>query len=197
MRTELKEIEQQRDILLKFRSDKTELNSIYEKMNTYLPKDVNGGDFVTQLEALAGQTNQNQTEISLKIKKTKTAEDETAAAKKNTAAAPVSSGAIKENDFSLSQTGNFPDLLKFVQGMEIMSRLNTFKNLSLILSTDNVLTTKIDGVIYYKAEITIEDVLANLTITDKDKEKVNDLEHFGEIITSSQTSGRSDPFAVQ
>jgi len=194
-KTELSEIDSQKNVLIKLQKEKSELDLMNEKMNAFLPKKLNDSDFVTQISALSSQNNLSLTVIDLKNSSKNTPANESAKTTTSKTTA-VKQEIIQQNNFSITEVGVFTDLLKFVQGMEVMSRLNTFKTFSLSLNADNTLSTKISGLIYFKPTTTIPESLSNITLTDTDKDKINNLQHYGDFIgAGTNFSGKADPFA--
>lgn len=196
---ELNLLELERETLLDLQKSKKETDDLYNKIATFLPEKINGGDFVVQLENIANQNNQNQTEIKIKEEKSK---QKTIAEQKTTTNETVKGTqeeTIQERVFTLTQTGFFPDLVNFLKNLEQSSRLNTLEKLSITREENNSLTIEIEGLIYYKPGITIQDTLASLQITPQEEKEIMDLEHFGEIISIKSMDdvqgGRSDPFA--
>lgn len=198
---ELDSVNQEKDILTRYNRTKNEIDSLNNMVLTFLPEDKDSGDFVVQIDKIASQTNQNQTEITVKDgTKTQTADQDT-----NSTNAKTSSTAstkqtqnitVQELNFTITQNGSFTDLTGFLKNLEKASRLNSLKTIKITKQLDDSLVTSIEGSIYYKPNLTILDIVTNLEISTSDKININSLEHFGDIINSSPNqTGKQDPFS--
>ena len=190
---ELNALEEEKNTDIELKNNQEKITGMFNKVGTFMPVKLDSGDFVVQIENIAKNTNQNQTDIIIKNSSdSQTASSDDSAAKSSKAGAGKSEP--KEANFVITQKGTFPDLINFMQNMEKMSRIYTLQGLSLTMGTDNTLETKISGTIYYKPDVTAK--ISSYILSPAEEKKINDLEHFGEIITPENTasSGRTDPF---
>jgi hypothetical protein len=196
---ELVNLQEEMNSDIKLSQNKNIINDMYYKMALFLPENIASGDFVSQVEEMANLTNQNLTDITIKQKEQKTTTDETDSTTNKTtsstssSAADQSSSNLKQNNFSITESGSFPDLINFMSSMQKMDRLHSIQSMALNINSDNSLETKLDGTIYYKPQITFT---GNAVLSSKDEQDVNNINHYGEIIIPSSTSsqGRANPF---
>lgn len=197
---ELTALEEEKNADIKLSQNRNIINGMYQKMLLFLPENLASGDFIAQIEEMAIAANQNLINVVIKPElQNQPAQEETTTASKTTAqksapaASKISAITLKQNTFSLSEIGSFPDLVSFMENMQIMDRLHSLQNISLAINPDNSLETKIEGTIYYKPQVSFS---GDAKLTPSDENKINDLYHFGEIITpaSAATSGRTNPF---
>lgn len=195
---ELADLQEEMNSDIKLSQNKNVINNMFDKMALFLPENIASGDFVAQIEEIANITNQNLTDITIKQdSQKKTTADDTETTTKTTASAPAatneSSANLKQNNFSITESSSFPDLVAFITNMQKMDRLHSIQSLAININSDNSLETKIDGAIYYKPKINFT---GSAVLTAKDEQEVNNINHYGEIIMPSPASsqGRANPF---
>ena len=176
--------------------NKQKIDDMYNLAFSYLPEDINSGDFVVQIEAIENITDQNQQELSFK-KNTKQTGEETENKAQNSETATENSPGLDKIGFLLIQDGAFPDLINFFKNIEDMSRYYTINAISVVTNIgEGTVNTKIEGNIYYKPSITYQGDAVSLT--ENEEATIYSLKHFGNFITSSTgipfNSDRIDPF---
>lgn len=194
---ELADLQEEMNSDIKLSQNKNVINSMFDKMALFLPENIASGDFVAQIEEIANITNQNLTDITIKQdNQKKTTTDDTETTAKTAASASTADGSsanLKQNNFSITESSSFPDLVAFITNMQKMDRLHSIQSLAININSDNSLETKIDGAIYYKPKINFT---GSAVLTAKDEQEVNSINHYGEIIMLSPASsqGRGNPF---
>ena len=205
----LKTLEEKRVALEQLKQNPN-LNEISDIALKYIPKEATSGDLVIELTAIAGKNNLKVDSISLESKKSSTtssATSEDTSTTKKTSPSPVASSSpaptFQTVNFSMKLVGTFANFIAFLQGTETSSRLITIDNLALQQAktagtTDPAasFTAELSGSAHYKPDISIEDNLDNLKLSDKVVQQFLKLKTYGTPINLPAESGfgRSNPF---
>lgn len=176
----------------------------------YIPQESDSGELVVELAAIANNNNLKVEEMSMeKSQETKTSEEVTTPTPKSTTstqASPATSttGGAKEVDFSMKLSGSFGDFLNFLRGVESTSRLISLESIALQMNTTTTgqqqpqaaLSAQIKGVAYYKPDVSLEPILANINVSQETIDKFLNLKPFGSPINLPTESGfgRTNPF---
>lgn len=210
-REDLKTVEEKRQVLEALKQNK-DLSSVSQIALKYIPKESESGELVIELTAIAAQNNLIVEETSMEKSKettSKPAEETATPTPKGkespaTGASPSTTsatGGAKEVEFSMKLSGSYTDFMNFLRTVESSARLIVIKNIAMQTKQEAAgktpsFTVQLEGVAYYKSEVTIAKTLDNIKISDETLAKFLNLKTYGIPINLPQESGfgRTNPF---
>lgn len=190
------------------------LNKISEIAGQYIPEEANAGQLVIEITAMATANNLKveKTTMEKSTEPAKATTDETDATKKTpTPAASASSETSKTGDaktvgFSMTVSGSFSDVMNYLKAIEISSRLISISTLTIRAEKQATLDpaakvtagigVDLKGSAYYKSQVTLNDTLDNIKISQETMDKFLNLKTYGQPIDLPTESGfgRENPF---
>lgn len=200
----LKLIDEKKEVLesLKNNDDLAKVADIAEK---YIPKQEESGQLILDLSAMAQRNNLQVEQTSLeKTKETSQETTETTTGKTTptptTSVTPKATIEAKTVDFTMKLNGGFTDFMNFLKAVETGSRLILLKNISMQQKSESDQTfsfsVQLDGSAYYKSEVSLEQTLDNIKVTEETLKKFLDLKSYAQPINLPVESGfgRNNPF---
>ena len=187
-------------------SQNNQLTDLFAIASQYIPENANSSDLIIQLSAMASQNSLTVDQVSLEgqnqsssTSQEQATTNQSSTANTNTSTAKGSASnatAIQEVDFALKVSGSFGDFLNFLKSTETSSRLITIKAMNLT-QANGTLTADLKGKAYWKKGTSLENNLANITISQETINKFQNLKSYGSPInlTTESGFGRPDPFA--
>ncbi|OGD57140.1 hypothetical protein A2V71_01755 [Candidatus Berkelbacteria bacterium RBG_13_40_8] len=179
-----------------------QLTNLYDIASKYIPESSNSGELVIELTAMATQSNLSVGQVSLEDKKdTKTGGEETSGtstdnkAETNATSSASSPSGTNEVNFSLKVNGTFPDFVNFLKNTETSSRLISITSMILAQEQDKF-TAQLVGKAFWQKGASLENILANIEISQETINKFQNLKTYGTPINLPTESGfgRTDPF---
>ena len=146
---------QEKSQLNNLKSEKKDAENLADALSAILPEKKDTGRFITDVEALAKNTNTNLGDIKFTPEKittqTNSSSDDTGSKTKNSSvkAASTSTAKFKTLIVEMTVNGNYPDVINFLKGLEKINRAITLEKVDLS-SVQNVIQASIKGKIYYK-----------------------------------------------
>jgi len=180
------------------------ITQVADNAQKFIPSNQESGQLVIDLTTMA-QTNNltvEQTTID-KSKQTTKTDETTTPTPKTTSTTQTNSQAknkVENVDFTMKLSGNFVDFAKFLQATESSSRLIVFKNISIQTeqNTENksTLGAQISGTAYYKKEVSLENNMDNLKVSQEAIDMFLNLRNTIQATTqpSDGSFGRTNPF---
>lgn len=200
---DLKNVEAKVNVLQDLKNNQ-DINNVAQIALKYIPNETEAGELVIELTAMAQTNNLKVEETSMeKSKQTSKPQEETATPSPGGTPSEDKTGGAKEVEFSMKLSGTYPDFMSFLRSVETSARLIVIKNLALQMATETVgneqkstFATQIAGVAYYKNDLTIENTLDNVKISENTLKKFLNLKTYGIPINLPTESGfgRTNPF---
>lgn len=211
---ELKDSAQEKKILESYSQDQ-QFKTVYNNAINYIPQDQETDNLIIGLSALATQNNLSVSSFSFDTTKsaattstnsTNSSSDSSASSSSSSnsnsnsnsnSSATTSSSTASELKFSIKLTGSFPDFENYLKGIETSNRLISIASMTLSQNATSGLSVQLSGKTYWKKDVSLEQTLANLTVSKAVINKFLSLKTYGTPINLPTESGfgRADPFA--
>lgn len=205
-KTNMQKIDEKKQVVESLKNNK-DINKVADIAEKYIPTEEASGQLILDLTAMAQANNLQVEQTSIETAKTAATPEpaETNTSGKATptpgTSAPTNKPAeAKTVDFTMKLSGSFPDFLNFLKAVETGSRLILIKNISIQQKTGNDQTISFDiqlsGSAYYKTDVSLEENLDNIKITEETLQTFLNLKTYSQPINLPNESGfgRQNPF---
>lgn len=175
-----------------------QLEALKQTVTKYIPENSASSDLILELSGLATANKLKVEQLSMEDKKTTSSQEseETKTASKTSNVSASDNTKAKEVGFAITVSGDFANVLSFLQSSETASRLINIRKV-VFSQTQNKFTAEMEGRAYWKKGTGLESTLQNITISKEIIAKFQNLKTYGAPINLQTEAGfgRANPFA--